>query len=55
LSGRRRNVEGLPELSWEEVQQRRAEWEPWTDDRSAFDTMRTLDDNLADPLSFLRR
>jgi predicted kinase len=55
LAGRRRGIEGFPELSWDEVQQRRAEWEPWTGDRLVVDTLRTLDDNLADALSFLRR
>jgi predicted kinase len=55
LGGRRRDIEGFPEPSWDEVQQRRAEWEPWTDDRLVIDTMCTLDENLADALLFLRR
>lgn len=55
LAERRRSIEGFPELSWDQVQQRRAEWEPWTGDRLGIDTMRTADDNLADALSFLRR
>ena len=55
LAGRRRAIEGFPEPSWDEVQQRRAEWEPWTDDRLVIDTMSTLDENLADALRFLRR
>jgi predicted kinase len=55
LAGRRRDIEGFPELSWNEVQQRRAEWEPWTGDRLVVDTMCTLGDNCAGALSFLRR
>jgi predicted kinase len=55
LARRRRDIEAFPEPSWDEVQQRRAEWEPWTDDRLVIDTMSTLDENLADALRFLRR
>jgi predicted kinase len=55
LAGRRRHLEDFPEPSWDEVQQRRAEWEPWTDDRLVIDTVRALDDNVADALRFLRR
>jgi predicted kinase len=55
LAERRRTIEGYPEPSWDQVQQRRAEWEPWTGDRLVIDTMRTADDNLANALSFLRR
>jgi predicted kinase len=40
LELRRRGIEGFPEPSWEEVQQRRAEWEPWTDPRLVVDSLR---------------
>ncbi|MGH9214261.1 MAG: AAA family ATPase [Acidimicrobiales bacterium] len=55
LASRRRDIEGFPEPSWGEVQQRRAEWEAWTEDRLVIDTVRTIDENLADALSFLSR
>jgi predicted kinase len=53
LSSRRRNIDGFPEPSWDEVQQRRAEWEPWTDDRLVIDSMRSIEENLAGALTFL--
>lgn len=55
LASRQRAIEGFPEPSWDDVQKRRAEWEPWADDRLVVDTVRTIDENLADALSFLRR
>jgi len=55
LAGRLRAIEGFPEPSWDDVQQRRAEWEPWTDDRLVIDTRRTLDENVEDALRFLGR
>jgi predicted kinase len=55
LASRRRDIEGFPEPSWDEVQQRRAEWEPWTEDRLVIDTVRTINENVADALGFLSR
>ena len=53
LAGRQRAIEGFPEPSWDDVQRRRAEWEPWTDDHLVIDTMQDLDQNIADVLRFL--
>jgi predicted kinase len=55
LAGRRRAIEGFPEPSWAEVQQRMAEWEPWVEDRLVIDTMRDLGENVACAVTFLRR
>ena len=38
VEARRRNIEGMPELRWERVLERRAEYEPWRDVRLVLDT-----------------
>lgn len=53
LAGRQRAIVGFPEPSWDDVQQRRSEWEPWPDDRLVIDSTRDISDNLADVLGFL--
>jgi predicted kinase len=54
LAARSRAIEGFPEPSWGAVQSRRAQWEPWTDDRLVVDTMRDHAENVTDVLAFLR-
>ncbi len=55
LASRQRDIPGFHEPSWEDVQTRRSEWEPWDDDRLVVDTMRSIDENVADALAYLRR
>ena len=55
LAGRQRAIEGFPEPSWDDVQRRRAEWEPWTDHHLVIDTVQNLDEIIADALDFIRR
>lgn len=40
VEGRKRNIPGMPETTWERVEDRRREYEPWTDDRLIVDTAR---------------
>lgn len=54
LAARRRAIPGFPETTWAEVEQRRAEWEPWTDERLVIDTVRDLDATVAEALAHLR-
>ena len=35
-----RGIPGMPEVTWDRVEERRAEYEPWTMDRIALDTAR---------------
>lgn len=51
LESRQRGA--LYEPTWEEVQARRIEYEPWTDDRLVLDTTRDLVDNVAAGLRYL--
>jgi len=43
---RRRNIEGMPELTWDRVLERRAGYEPWHDARLVLDTSRQSADRL---------
>jgi len=49
----RRKRELLYEPTWEDVQARRTEYEPWTDDRLVLDTTRELADNVAAGLRYI--
>ena len=55
LADRRNVIAGLPEPSWDDVQRRRAEWEPWPEDRLVIDAMQGLAENTATALHFLGR
>ena len=46
LESRQRDIEGFYEPTWASVQERRAEYEPWSEDRLILDTTAALDDNL---------
>ena len=46
LATRRRAIPGWPELSWEEVVEVGARYEPWCDARLILDASRPLDQNL---------
>ena len=54
LARRTREIDGFPEPSWDEVIRRRDEWEPWVDERLVVDSVRELDENIAEALEFLR-
>jgi predicted kinase len=55
IEARIRNIDGMPEISWTRVLQRRAEYEPWTDRRLTLDTsIGTPEKLLAGALDYLR-
>ena len=39
IEKRVRNIPGMPEVTWERVQQRKAEFEPWQDDHLTLDSV----------------
>jgi hypothetical protein len=55
LASRARDIEGLREPSWEDVVRRGDEWEPWGDERLVVDSVRELEENVAEALEFLNR
>lgn len=46
IEARVRNIDGMPEVTWEAVQSRRDEYEPWTEDRLVLDTAFELPSTL---------
>jgi predicted kinase len=53
LHTRRRNVDPLPELSWDDVNKRRADTEPWRAPRLVIDTVRPVEENVERALKHL--
>jgi predicted kinase len=53
LHTRRRKLDPLPELSWDDVIKRRAETEPWRGPRLVIDTVRPLEENIERALKHL--
>lgn len=47
ILGRRRNIPGWPELTWDEVERVRAGFKPWSSHRLLLDAARPLDENIA--------
>jgi len=55
LARRQRDIPGFPEPLWADVEERRAEWEPWMEEHLVVDTAQSLDSNVGDVLAYLRR
>jgi predicted kinase len=53
LESRSRGIDGVAEPSWEAVDRRRDEYEPWTDQRLVLDSMNDLTLNTASALEYL--
>jgi len=53
LEERERGIAGFEEPSWQDVQRRRAEYEPWTDRRLVLDSVADLPGNLKQALEFV--
>jgi predicted kinase len=55
IEARARNIDGMSETTWNEVQQRRAEYEAWTDVRLILDTsIEGPEKLLAEALNYVR-
>ncbi|MGK7235852.1 AAA family ATPase [Streptomyces hygroscopicus] len=55
LERRSRGIVGFEEPTWEAVQQRRAEYEPWTDHRLVLDSITGLASNVTTAQEYLAR
>jgi predicted kinase len=53
LERRQRGIDGFPEPTWDSVQERRAGFEDWREDRLVLDSMASLDVNLRVALDHL--
>lgn len=54
LKGRRREIEGFYEPTWEEVLARQAEYQPWLDPRLILDSVEELASNVTKALAYVR-
>jgi predicted kinase len=55
IEARVRDIAGMPEVTWDRVQRRRAEYEAWTDARLTLDTSaKSADQLIAEALKYLR-
>ena len=53
LSTRRRGIPGWYELTWSDIEQVRARYEPWQDERLILDSTNSLDHNIQAALRYL--
>lgn len=53
LESRRRDIEGFYEPTWESVEARRREYEPWLDDRLVVNSSVPLNANLAEVIAYV--
>ena len=53
IERRVRNIQGMPEITWRRVLERKAEYEPWTDQHLALDSIESHDDLLTKALVFI--
>jgi predicted kinase len=53
VESRRRNIPGMAEVTWERVEERRREYEPWADDRLTLDTAQDLESVVAAAISYV--
>jgi len=54
LESRQRGLIAYPELPWDDVLARRAQTEPWPEDRLVLDSVEPLDRNVEKAIAFLR-
>lgn len=46
IKARVRNMHGIPEITWDDVENRRKEYLPWEEERLIIDTSNNIEDNL---------
>ena len=46
IKSRVRNMYGIPEITWEDIESRRKEYIPWEEERLVLDTSKNIEDNL---------
>jgi predicted kinase len=54
IEARVRNIEGIPEVTWEDVENRRDEYLPWHEERLIVDTSATTENNLQLALQYVK-
>lgn len=54
IESRVRNMHGIPEVTWEDVEKRRKEYLEWTEPRLILDTSESPKENLDEALGYIR-
>jgi len=54
LEERVRNMHGMPEVTWEDVENRKKEYLPWQEERLVLDTSQSTEENLQKALDYIR-
>ena len=55
IEARIRNLDGIPEVTWDEVQKRKNEYLEWSEDRLVVDTEKNIEENLKLVLEFVKQ
>ncbi len=53
IDARVRNIEGIPEVTWQDVEDRRDEYLKWQEERLILDTSNTMENNLYNSLEYI--
>ena len=53
VESRVRNMHGIPEITWDEVEKRRKEYLPWNEERLIIDSAVNIEDNLDKALEYI--
>lgn len=54
IDARVRNIQGMPEVTWEDVENRRDEYLPWHEERLIVDTSTTMENSLQQALQYVK-
>ncbi|GER90073.1 kinase [Dictyobacter vulcani] len=54
LEARVRNMHGIPEVTWEDVENRRKEYAPWKEERFVLDTTNPHEQNMQQALAYIQ-
>lgn len=55
IESRVRNMHGIPEVTWDDVQNRRKEYLPWSEERLIVDSANAVEENLEKAVEYLNR
>jgi predicted kinase len=53
IEARIRNIHGIPEVTWEDVENRRRDYVPWKEDRLVLDTATTHEESVKKALDYI--
>ncbi len=55
IEARIRNMHGIPEVTWDDVEERRKEYLPWAEKRLVLDTAHSREENLNKALDYINK